>query len=114
MSYPYGIREEHRVPAGPMSLPLDRSTTFAMPTAEEIRAHSAGEKHGDFYPRLGHRNGRAFESHVANLEQTDGAVAFSSGMAAIHAGILAHCGNGDRVLIADHIYGGTANLRSVS
>jgi len=81
-----------------------------MATAEDIRAHGAGEKHGDFYPRLGHRNGRVFESHVANLEQTDGAVAFSSGMAAIHAAILAHCGNGDRLLLANHIYGGTANL----
>lgn len=110
MSYPYGTREGHRVPAGPLSPPLDRATSFALPTAEDIRALGIGERHGDFYPRLGHRNGRRFESHVANLEQTDGAVAFSSGMAAIHAGILAHCGNGDRVLIASHIYGGTVNL----
>ncbi|MHC4852494.1 MAG: trans-sulfuration enzyme family protein [Planctomycetota bacterium] len=110
MSYPYGTRKEHRVPAGPLSSALDRSTTFAMPTAEDIRAHGVGERHGDFYPRLGHGNGREFESRVANLEQTDGAVAFGSGMAAIHAAILAHCGNGDRVLIADHVYGGTDNL----
>ncbi len=71
MTYPYGIRNEHRVPDGPLSPPVDRATSFAMPTAEDIRAHGAGEKHGDFYPRYGHRNGRAFESHVAQLEQTD-------------------------------------------
>jgi methionine-gamma-lyase len=110
MTYPYGTRQEHHVPAGPLSLPLDRATSFALPTAADIRALGTGEKHGDFYPRLGHRNGRVFESHVADLEQTDGAVAFSSGMAAITAAILAHSGNGDRVLIANHIYGGTANL----
>ena len=110
MTYPYGTRNEHRVPQGPLAPPVDRSTTFAMPTAEDIRAHSAGEKHGDFYPRRGHQNGRAFESHVANLEKAEGAVAFASGMAAVHAGILAHCGGGDRVLMADHIYGGTAAL----
>ncbi len=110
MGYPYGTRREHSVLAGALSPPLDRSTSFALATAEDIRALGCGERHGDFYPRLGHGNGRAFESHVANLERTDGAVAFSSGMAAIHAAMLAHCGNGDRVLIATQIYGGTANL----
>ena len=47
---------------------------------------------------------------MAQLEQTDGAVAFSSGMAATHAGMLAHVSSGDRVLIAEQIYGGTAAL----
>ena len=109
MSEPlYGTPRPHRAPIGPLSPPLIRASTSGQPDAETLRAMGAGERAGDFYQRVGHRNGRTFESLVAELEGADGAVAFASGMAAISATLAAHLSQGDRVLVAEEVYGGTA------
>jgi cystathionine beta-lyase/cystathionine gamma-synthase len=109
MSEPlYGTPRPHHPPIGPLSPPLVRSSTAGQPDAEALRAYGSGERAGDFYQRLGHANCRAFESLVAELEGADGAVSFASGMAAISAALSAHLRAGDRVLVADEIYGGTS------
>ena len=104
----YGTRRATETPHGPLSMPLDRSSTVAQSTAEDVRALGSAERGEPFYQRMGHPNGRAFESLVAMREGADGAVSFASGMAAITASILAYVRHGDRVLIAEEIYGGTA------
>jgi cystathionine beta-lyase/cystathionine gamma-synthase len=104
----YGTPHPHGPLLGPLSPPLLRSTTAGQPDAEALRAFGAGERSGEFYQRLGHGNGRAFESLVAELEGADGAVAFASGMAAMSAALAAHLRAGDRVLLAEEIYGGTS------
>lgn len=103
----YGTPRERAAPLGPLAPLLDRSSTAAQPDAETLRAVGHGESAGEFYQRLGHPNLRAFEGLVAELEGTDGAVGFSSGMAAISAAMATHLSAGDRVLVADQIYGGT-------
>ncbi len=109
-SYPYGSRSASKAPLGPLAPLLDRASTHAAESAAAIAAFGKREQFGDFYPRLGHRNGMEFESAIAELEQADGALGFSSGIAAMHAAILGLCSAGDRVLIARQIYGGTSNL----
>jgi cystathionine beta-lyase/cystathionine gamma-synthase len=109
----YGTPRSHHEPLGPLVPPLQRATTSAQPDTETLRARGAGEKSGDFYQRVGHANGRLFESLVAELEGADGAVAFASGMAAMTGAILGLVGAGDRVLIAEEIYGGTSGLANV-
>ncbi len=104
----YGTPHAHGPLLGPLSPPLVRSTTAGQPDAETLRAMGAGERPGEFYQRLGHQNGRAFESLVASHEGADGAVAFASGMAAISGAMAAHLATGDRVLVAEEIYGGTS------
>lgn len=106
--YLYGTPELHQPPIGPLSPLLDRSSTTGQPDAETLRAMGAGEISGEFYQRMGHPNGRAFEGLVAELEGADGAVSFASGMAAISAVLGTHLSAGDRVLIAEEIYGGTS------
>ena len=81
----YGCRDDSLPRLRPLAPDLTRATTFAYPSAEELRAVGAGERAGEFYARYGHPAGRAFESQVAALEGADGAVSFSSGMAAVHA-----------------------------
>jgi cystathionine beta-lyase/cystathionine gamma-synthase len=109
MSEPlYGVPHPHGPLLGPLSPPLLRSTTAGQPDAETLRAMGAGERPGEFYQRVGHANGRAFESLVAAHEGADGAVAFASGMAAISGALAAHLRTGDRVLVAEEIYGGTS------
>lgn len=110
MDYPYGTPVAATPPLGPLSMPLVRATTHAVETADDVGAFTSGVRHGEFYPRMGHSNGRAFESAVAAREGADGAVAFASGMAAMHAAVLGHLRAGDRVLVAEHVYGGTAAM----
>ena len=104
----YGTPIPHHTPTGPLSPPLARATTSAQPDAETLRLLGAGQRSGEFYQRLGHTNGRMFESLAAAREGADGAVAFSSGMAAISGAMLALVRRGDRVLIPHEVYGGTA------
>lgn len=106
----YGTPSPHTPPLGPLSPPLVRSTTAGQPDAETLRAMGACERPGEFYQRVGHQNGRQWESLVAGLEGADGAVAFASGMAAISGALLAHLRPGDRVLLAEEIYGGTSGF----
>ena len=106
--YLYGTPESHRSTIGPLSPPLVRSSTTGQPDAETLRAVGEGEQSGEFYQRLGHQNGRAFEGLVAALEGADGAVSFASGMSAISSALGAHLSVGDRVLIAEEVYGGTS------
>lgn len=103
---PYGCREEPAPPLGPLAPDLTRATAFAYPTAEQLRAVGAGEKPGEFYPRYGHPLARLFESKVAALEGADGAVSFSSGMAAIHAVFCGLLGAGDAIAVSSRVYGG--------
>jgi len=106
----YGTPQPPHVPLGPLSPPLHRASTAAQPDAATLREFGAGRRAGEFYQRVGHPNARAFESLVARREGADGAVAFGSGMAAMSAAILALVQAGDRVLVADEIYGGTDAL----
>ncbi len=111
MSEPlYGVPHGHGPLLGPLSPPLVRSTTAGQPDAETLRAMGAGERPGEFYQRLGHANARAWESLVAAHEGADGAVSFASGMAAISGALMAHLRPGDRVLLAEEIYGGTSSF----
>lgn len=103
----YGTKRPQHAPLGPLVAPLQRSTAFAQRDADAVRALGAAERADDFYQRLGHGNGRQFESLVATLEDADGAVAFASGMAAMTGAILAQVRSGDRVLVSREIYGGT-------
>jgi cystathionine beta-lyase/cystathionine gamma-synthase len=106
----YGTPHPHGPLLGPLSPPLVRSTTAGQPDAEALRALGSGERAGEFYQRVGHTNGRAWESLVAAHEGADGAVAFASGMAAISGALSAHLRSGDRVLLAEEIYGGTSGF----
>ncbi|MCZ6477505.1 MAG: PLP-dependent transferase, partial [Gemmatimonadetes bacterium] len=76
---------------------MARATTFGNRSAAEMRAIGAGEIAGEFYPRYGHRNGRLFESKIAELEGADGAVSFASGMAALYGIFATFLAPGDRL-----------------
>jgi methionine-gamma-lyase len=52
----------------------------------------------------------AFEAAVSDLEGSETAEAFASGMAAIFGTFLAFCSPGDRIVAARQVYGGTHNL----
>jgi len=71
---------------------------------------SPGEFVGAFdYSRAGNPTRHQLEKALGQLEGGFG-TAFSSGMAATHALITAHCKAGDHVVLPDDLYGGTYRL----
>ncbi|MDN5852668.1 MAG: PLP-dependent transferase [Actinomycetia bacterium] len=77
------------------AVPLDLSTTYPARSSEaealRLDAITGGEEPagGPVYGRLGNETVRRFETALAKLEGTDAAVAYSTGMAAMSACLLA-------------------------
>lgn len=81
--------------------PIHVASTYAQPGAGVW---------GQFdYSRSGNPTRKAFETCLASLESGVGALAFASGMAAIHAAVML-LEQGDHVVAGTDIYGGTYRL----
>lgn len=88
----------------------DSSTyTFLRPeTMQEVFDH---EIEGCFlYSRHWNPTNRVLADALARMEDGEGAVVTSSGMAAIATTLLLHCGAGDEIVASRTIYGGTYAL----
>ncbi|MBK9940254.1 MAG: PLP-dependent transferase [Kouleothrix sp.] len=85
------VHEGERMPPPvgiPTATPIYTSATYVYPQAEALdAAFASGE--GYVYARYGNPTVNALEQVMAAAEQGLGAVAFGSGMAALHAAILA-------------------------
>lgn len=104
---------------GVHALPIDLSTTNPLPDIEsgglsyESMATGGHPTDGGFvYQRLWNPTVARFESALAQLEGTDEAVAFASGMAAVTAAILtaASQGAGRHIVAVRPLYGGTDHI----
>ena len=91
----------------PTVTPIHPASSFFYDDTETLDAVFANERSGYVYTRYGNPTIRALETAVASLEGTADAVAYSSGMAAIHAAILLDVRAGDRVVAARDVYGAT-------
>ncbi len=104
----------HETPAGdfrPSVFPIYAASAFYYPTQADLDAVFAGEKAGFVYTRNANPTVAALERAVADLEGGSAAVAFGSGMAAVHAALLAlELAPGDRLLVARDLYGATRDL----
>jgi methionine-gamma-lyase len=87
--------------------PIYATSTFAYGSAERGQRLFAGEESGYFYSRLTNPTVRAFEEKLADLEGTEDAVAFASGMGAVSAIALTLLRPGDEVVFLAPLYGGT-------
>jgi cystathionine gamma-synthase/methionine-gamma-lyase len=87
--------------------PIYPATSFYYDETETLDAVFGNERPGYVYTRYGNPTIRALETAVASLEETEDAVAFSSGMAAVHAAILNEVQSGSRVVAARDVYGAT-------
>lgn len=95
----------------PVASPIDPSVGFLYENMEDTDAVLGAEKEGYVYSRYGSPTVSAFETAVANLEGSETAFAFSSGMAALHVSLLAAgVKEGSRVVCALDVYGSTASL----
>ncbi len=102
--------EGHQKPMNAHSMPIFQSSTFYFDTPEHGAGLFAGEEKGHIYTRIGNPTVEAYERVVASLEEGDESVAFSSGMAAIHGGLMSVVSQGDHIISGDTLYGPSVNL----
>jgi cystathionine gamma-synthase/methionine-gamma-lyase len=112
------VHAGERVPPAdftPVVTPIHPSVGYLYGSMQDLDGVFAGEREGYVYPRYGSPTLAAFESAVAELEGGEAACAFASGMAALHAALLAAgVGAGAAVVGAFDLYGATfALLRSL-
>ena len=95
----------------PVSTPIHPSVGYLYDEMDDLDGVFAGERAGYVYPRYGSPTVTAFEQAVAVLEGAEDAVAFASGMAAIHAALLgAGLHSGAVAVSAADVYGATYAL----
>ena len=91
----------------PTATPIYPATAFVYDEAQTLDAVFGNERQGYVYSRYANPTTRALEEAVAALEGTEDAVAYASGMGAVHAAILLDVRAGDRVVAARDVYGAT-------
>ncbi len=95
--------------SGPLSTPIYQTSTFEVTdNAEQLRVTPTDR----FYTRYGNPTHTVAENAIAELEGTDAALLFSSGMAAITTSILALVKAGDHIVAQRDIYGGVTKFLS--
>ncbi|MEJ7648966.1 MAG: aminotransferase class I/II-fold pyridoxal phosphate-dependent enzyme [Nakamurella sp.] len=94
----------------PVSVPIYQTTVYAHDDIA-VQKDSLDNPRGAFgYSRMGNPTVRSLEEVVAGLEGGVGAVATSSGMAAIHTALGANLRAGAHLVVQNSIYGGTSGL----
>ena len=97
--------------AQPVSTPIYASATFTYETMQEIDDVFSGEKQGFIYTRYGNPTTAALEEAMREIEEGAFACAYATGMAAIHAALIAcDLKAGSTVLASRDVYGATTGL----
>ncbi len=104
--------ERRAPPTGrPTATPIYAAATYTYESMEEIDQVFAGEKPDYIYTRYGNPTLAALETAMRTIEEGATACAYSSGMAALHAALLAcELSPGATVLASQDLYGATTNL----
>lgn len=92
------------------AVPIYQTTSFVFDDTQEAEDLFALRQSGNIYTRITNPTTAIFEERVNTLEGGVGAVATSSGMAAITYALLALAHAGSHIVCASTIYGGTFNL----
>ncbi len=95
------VGNEHDPATGAVVPPIHVASTFVQPGAGEWGAFD--------YTRSGNPTRKSLETTIASLEGGCGALAYSSGMAAVH-GAMMLLSSGEHVVAGSDIYGGTYRL----
>lgn len=98
----------------PLTPPIYQSAVYVFPELDLADEVQEGRSQGFLYSRVGTPNGSLLEAIVAELEACEAGAACASGMAAIHAALLAAVPSGGHVVATRDIYGGTFSLLSTA
>ena len=104
--------ERQGPPSGhPVATPIYASATFTYDSMQEMDQVFGGEKEGYVYTRYGNPTTAALETAMRDVEEGAIACAYATGMAAVHAALIAcDLKAGSTVLASQDLYGATTSL----
>lgn len=97
-------------PFGSLGTPIFQTSTFIFDSAEQGGKRFALEEDGYIYSRLGNPTTTVLENKMAQLEEGEAAIAFSSGMGAISSTLWTILKAGDHIITDRTLYGCTFAL----
>ena len=112
----FSTRAIHGAKAPPVdqetpSVPIFQTSTYRFDTSEDYAETIAFRRPGYTYTRgYGNPTVQAFENVMAELEGTEAAFGFASGMAAVHTVVAANLASGDRLVASGELYGGAYSV----
>jgi O-acetylhomoserine (thiol)-lyase len=92
---------------GARALPIYQTTSFVFDSADHAASLFNLQTFGNVYSRISNPTVAALEERVAALEGGRAALAAATGMAAQMVALLTLCRNGDHIVAARTLYGGT-------
>ena len=93
--------------SGALAPSLTSSTTWSSAGLEESHRQAKAIHETKNYSRYANPTVEAFEHAIAELENTQAALAFASGMGAMSSVVLALCSTGDHIVAQRNCYAGT-------
>ena len=93
--------------SGSLAPSLTQSSTWTSSGLEESHRQATAIHETKNYSRYANPTVEAFEKAIAELENTQAALAFGSGMGAISTVVLALCSKGDHIVAQRNCYAGT-------
>lgn len=103
-------QEEHDAVTGARAVPIYQTTSFVFDNCQDAADRFALKKSGNIYGRLTNPTEAVFEQRIAELEGGIAALSVASGAAAVTYAIQNVARQGDHIVAAKNIYGGTYNL----
>ena len=103
-------QEEADLATGARAVPIYQTSSYVFHNSDHATARFSLADPGNIYGRLTNPTEDVFEQRMATLEGGVAALAVASGSAAITYSILNITHQGDHVVAAKNIYGGTYNL----
>jgi O-acetylhomoserine (thiol)-lyase len=99
---------------GARAVPIYQTTSFVFDSAEHAASLFNLQTFGNVYSRLSNPTVAVLEERVAALEGGRAAIAAASGMAAEMVAMLTLCSQGDHIVAANTLYGGTYSQFAVT
>jgi O-acetylhomoserine (thiol)-lyase len=99
---------------GARAVPIHQTAAYVFDSAEHAASLFDLQTFGNVYSRIGNPTVAVLEQRIAALEGGRAALATASGMAAEMVALLTLCRQGDHIVAADTLYGGTVSQLSVT
>lgn len=101
---------KEKEPCGATLTPIYQVSAFEHSSAEQLEKVFHNQSGGFAYTRISNPTVDAFEKKIAYIEKGIGAVACSSGMAAVSMALLNILESGDEIIASAGLFGGTIDL----
>ncbi len=108
--YVHGVKRPTEFPWKSVNVPACYTSTFAFENTNSLIDFLDGKGNDFIYTRYSNPTVALVEEQLAEMENGERAILFSSGMAALSTTFLGLLGSGDEVISIRDVYGGTYHL----